>query len=111
MLGKNENGNKEEEDGKSKKKYKINEENCGIDGTSKNSSAFVVAGVDAIKNKWRWQVGLYYFSSFFCGGSLITPLHVLTAAHCLITRRAEGITVVAGEHDRYLSIFRTLQRS
>ena len=92
---------------KTKKKYKINDRKCGIGGTLKHSSVFVVAGVDAIKNKWRWQVGLYYFSKFFCGGSLITPLHVVTAAHCVSTRRAEGITVVAGDHDRYLSIFCT----
>ena len=97
-----EEGGEEEEDEKTKNKYKINDEKCGVDGTLKHFSVFVVAGVDAIKNKWRWQVGLYYFSKFFCGGSLITPLHVLTAAHCVATRRAEGITVVAGDHDRYV---------
>ena len=104
-----EEGGEEEEDEKAKKKYKLNDQKCGIDGTLKHSWVFVVAGVDAIKNKWRWQVGLYYFNKFFCGGSLITPLHVLTAAHCVVTRRTEGITVVAGDHDRYLSIFRTLK--
>ena len=51
-------------------------------------------------NAWPWQVGLYYYDEFFCGGTLVSESTVITAAHCTKTREAEGITVVVGDHDR-----------
>nr|ATU82503.1 venom S1 protease 21 [Lethocerus distinctifemur] len=35
----------------------------------------------------------------FCGGTIITEYHVLTAGHCVIKYRQYGIQVVAGDHD------------
>lgn len=46
----------------------------------------VIGGTDAIHGSWPWQVGLYAGdddSKFFCGGSLIKPNWVVTAAHCI----------------------------
>ncbi|RZF33893.1 hypothetical protein LSTR_LSTR009917 [Laodelphax striatellus] len=47
-------------------------------------------GVDTIATNHPWNVGLYYFDrrnntyNMFCGGTLISPFTVLSAAHCFI---------------------------
>ena len=46
----------------------------------------VIGGVDAPHGAWPWQVGLYVGDNdllFFCGGSLVSPEWVVTAAHCI----------------------------
>uniref|UniRef100_A0A8C6WJ25 Peptidase S1 domain-containing protein n=1 Tax=Neogobius melanostomus TaxID=47308 RepID=A0A8C6WJ25_9GOBI len=69
----------------------------------------VIGGHDAKPNVWKWQVSLqldsYGDGSFYhiCGGSLIDPFHVLTAAHCILSNDAQKYRVVLGEYnlDRY----------
>ncbi|MCL4156527.1 UNVERIFIED_CONTAM: hypothetical protein GTU68_059876, partial [Idotea baltica] len=72
---------------------------CGID----NSLARIVGGTEADENEYPWLAQLITTgrsSYFFCGGSLISPEYVLTAAHCVQGDRPNDIQVVLGSHDR-----------
>jgi len=72
---------------------------CGRRGeaAARNQTGIhIVNGDDAAKCDWRWQVGLRSNEDSipFCGGMLITPEWVLTAAHCVTT---PTFNVVAGK--------------
>jgi len=59
----------------------------------------IVNGEDAPECAWKWQVGLKSSETGrpWCGGMLVSPEWVLTAAHCLAGEPQNGIWVVAGE--------------
>jgi secreted trypsin-like serine protease len=53
-------------------------------------------GREAAKGRWSWQVAiLNKYREVFCGGTLIAPGWVLTAAHCV----RKHLFVKLGEHD------------
>ena len=66
---------------------------CGV----RPSGGRIVGGEDAIPNSWPWQVSLRKGSTNYhtCGGTLIRPDWVLTAAHCVM--RPSKYTVIVGE--------------
>ena len=42
----------------------------------------ITGGQTASRGQFPWQVALIIDNAYFCGGSLISNLWVLTAAHC-----------------------------
>ncbi|XP_073504996.1 transmembrane protease serine 9-like [Phyllobates terribilis] len=60
---------------------------CG----SPQVSQRIVGGVNALEGEWPWQVSLYRYYSHVCGGSLIAPEWVMTAAHCVYGNPDVGV--------------------
>jgi secreted trypsin-like serine protease len=76
-------------------------------GCSANSAILtkIVGGENAASDTWGWAASLRYTStnSHFCGGSIISPSHILTAAHCTIGLSSPSeVTVYVGSI--YLSV-------
>merc|ERR1712227_199074 len=71
---------------------------CGLANKGKNR---IVGGVETEVNEYPWQVGLVNTQGKtpFCGGTLISNQHVLTAAHCTAGKQTIDIEILLGEHD------------
>ncbi|XP_031571313.1 chymotrypsinogen B-like [Actinia tenebrosa] len=70
---------------------------CG----NRPAGARVVNGQDAAQHSWPWQISLRVRGRHICGGTLIRPDWVLTAAHCVDRNPVpSGYTVVVGGHRR-----------
>uniref|UniRef100_A0A8P4KFF0 Peptidase S1 domain-containing protein n=1 Tax=Dicentrarchus labrax TaxID=13489 RepID=A0A8P4KFF0_DICLA len=60
----------------------------------------IIGGQEAWANSWPWQVSLRFTSMPACGGAVISPLWVISAAHCFKRyNKASFWTVLAGKHD------------
>ena len=61
----------------------------------------VIGGADATAGEWPWQTKLETRDSgFTCGGSLITPTWVMTAAHCISDKDPSTYSVTLGDLNR-----------
>ena len=69
---------------------------CGISV----ANGRIVAGVKSQSGQWPWQVAIMKYGEFHCGGSLITPQWVVTAAHCVYHNLASSFKIVAGKFDQ-----------
>ncbi|XP_077116369.1 chymotrypsin-C-like [Ranitomeya variabilis] len=74
---------------------------CGVPAVQPILSR-VVNGHDVREHSWPWQISLQYQGSsgawgHTCGGTLISDLWVLTAAHCISSGRV--YRVVVGKHN------------
>uniref|UniRef100_A0A8D3AVS7 Transmembrane protease serine 4-like n=1 Tax=Scophthalmus maximus TaxID=52904 RepID=A0A8D3AVS7_SCOMX len=49
----------------------------------------IVGGTDAVVDDWPWQVSLQQGGQHTCGGSLVSPRWVVTAAHCFAGSKKE----------------------
>lgn len=60
----------------------------------------VLQGSDAVPGEFPYMVSLRRWNVHVCGGAIISPRHILTAAHCFIGRAdapyTEGLVVITG---------------
>ncbi|CAH3182988.1 unnamed protein product [Porites lobata] len=79
-------------------------------GSRPSASSRIVGGSVTRVNSWPWQVMLIRTSgSQFCGGSLVDPYWVVTAAHCIRGISPSSIKVKLGAHYRTTSSVGTEQ--
>lgn len=60
----------------------------------------IVGGSQAAIQYFPWQVSVTYYRTHRCGGTLISPLHVLSAAHCTFRAQRAAIGIRAGSGAR-----------
>ncbi|XP_061662307.1 ovochymase-1 [Syngnathoides biaculeatus] len=60
----------------------------------------VVGGQETWPHSWPWQVSLRFSTMPACGGAVLSPIWVVSAAHCFQRfKKVSFWTVLAGKHD------------
>ncbi|UJR15740.1 hypothetical protein I4U23_002675 [Adineta vaga] len=72
-------------------------------GCSSNSAVVsrIVGGEAAETNTWSWVVSISINSNSLCGGTIISSLWIITAAHCVYGVSTARIVVYAGSNQRF----------
>jgi len=73
-----------------------------IKSTPPPITKYIVNGDIVSPNSHPYMVALFLDTIHFCGGSLVTPRHVITAAHCvapLSSSKRRRLRVKLGKHD------------
>ncbi|KAL4227332.1 hypothetical protein ACF0H5_012777 [Mactra antiquata] len=75
---------------------------CGIITRLKsptNPLLRIIGGDPALEGEWPWQVAISDQSGKqFCGGTLVSPEIVISAAHCFLDYTESDVVIVLGEH-------------
>ncbi|KAL4085055.1 hypothetical protein QTP88_027893 [Uroleucon formosanum] len=77
-----------------------NDKPCGTQSEQGVAFTNIVGGEEARENEFNWMVLIKKINCKFCGGTLITKKHVLTAANSVLNFTSEDLTVTIGEYDR-----------
>ncbi|TRY75247.1 hypothetical protein TCAL_01673 [Tigriopus californicus] len=76
-------------------------ENCGKRPALHNLSR-IINGEETKRNEFPFMVALFNNHRYFCGGSLLDKVHVLTAAHCvkhINDADVKSMRIFLGDHD------------
>ncbi|CAF0971553.1 unnamed protein product [Rotaria sordida] len=69
---------------------------CGC-STSSTLLTRIVGGETAVQQSWSWIVSVRSHGEHICGGSVLSPSYIITAAHCIKdTHNFKSITILAG---------------
>jgi secreted trypsin-like serine protease len=74
------------------------QKDCGVPAIK---GVKVIAGKNAVRGSWPWQILLSYGGRPMCGGTIIGPQWVITASHCVYGREHKPymFAIRAGEYD------------
>jgi len=59
----------------------------------------IAGGDDSVPGEWPWMARLLYPDDNWCGGTLVSPYHVVTAAHCIKGQSKAPVKVRLGDTD------------
>lgn len=76
---------------------------CGTKPAGSDRKPKIINGTTAQHGTYPWIVSLQINKRHHCGGSLIQPDWVLTAAHCVYRMNASKFTVKLGGHLRFIN--------